>query len=225
MSVLSEDSRSITPPVRIGKIDGLLKGVNADDLHDWSEDFFFVAINTRTHVVDDGWADEVAIRVSLNLHTSAVENNLAVLGTVFDEALDFGLVLFVVHRANIRIVPTSTHRHLFRFFNDLGNPLLRITDQDDHGKGHASLARGAEASSDHSIDGISLITVWHHDAMILCTHVDLRTLAMSAGSRVDVLSSRVCSNEANAFDIWVRADLCDSITTTLDDIDDAIGDA
>ena len=87
------------------------------------------------------------------------------------------------------------------------------------------MAGGAEASADDRIDGVSLVSVWHHDAMILCTHVDLRTLTMSAGSRVNVLSSRVCSNEADTFDVWVRADLCHGVTATLDDIDDAIGDA
>ena len=176
-------------------------------------------------MVDNGRADPVAIRVSLDLHTTAVEKHFAVLGAVLDQALNLGLVLRVVHGTNIGIVPTGTYRHLFRFFNNLGNPLLRIANQDDHGEGHASLAGGTEARADYCIDGVRLISVWHHDAMILCTHVDLRTLAMSAGSRVNVLTSRVCSNEADSFDVWVRADLCDSITATLDDIDDAIGDA
>ena len=224
MSALCEDGRSIAPWVRVGEIDGLLKGIDADNLHDWSEDFLLVAVNASAHVIDDCWANPVAIGVSLNLHTTAVEKELAIVLTILDQTMNLLKVLSVVHRTNVSIVPASTNRHLFGFFNDLWNPFLGIANQDDHGKGHASLTRGTEAGTDDTVDSISLVSVWHDDAVVLGSHVDLGTLAMSAGSRVDVLSSGVSSNEADALNVGVRADLCDSVTTTLDDIDDTIGD-
>ena len=225
MSILREDRSSITPLVRIGEVDSILEAFSTDDLHDWSEDFFFVAVNALANVVDDGWTNPITFRVSLNLVSSAVKKEFAILSTVFDQTLNLSQVFCIVHRANISIVPTCADCHRFRLLNDLRNPFSRITDQDYHGKGHASLARGAEACADDSIDGISLISVWHHDAVVLCTHVDLGTLSMSAGSLVNVLSSRICSNEADTFDVWVLADLCDSISTSLDNIDHTIGDA
>ena len=175
-------------------------------------------------MIDDGWANPVAIGVSLNLHTTAVEKELAVVLTVLDQTMNLLKVLSVVDRTNISIVPASTDRHLFGFFNDLWNPLLRIADQDDHRKSHASLTRRAEAGADDTVDSISLVSVWHDDAVVLGSHVDLGALAVSAGSRVDVLSSGVSSDEADALNVGVRADLCDGVTATLDDIDDTIGD-
>jgi hypothetical protein len=61
--------------------------------------------------------------------------------------------------------------------------------------------------------------------VVLSSHVDLGTLAVSAGSLVNVLSGSVGSDEADSLDVVVSADLRHGVFATLDDVDHTIGDA
>jgi len=110
VSVFREDRCSITPTIVVNEVDTFLKSFNADNLHHWSEDLFLVAIDTSPYVVNDSWSDPVAIWVSCNLDTSAVEKNLAVLCTIFDKALHLSQMLSIVEGSHIRVVPSRANR-------------------------------------------------------------------------------------------------------------------
>ena len=225
VAIFGEDGGAVAPFVRVNEIDSILKGLASDDLHDWSEDFLFVAVDTLTHVINDGWSNEVSIGIALDLHTATIEEHLAVLLTIGNQALNFGQMLSVLKGSDVRIVPAGADRQSFRLLDDLRDPLSRVTHQNDHREGHAPLASRAEAGTDHTIDGVILVGVGHHNAVVLRTHVHLCALTVSAGSSVDVLTSFVCANKAYSLDVRVGADVSHGVATALDHIDDAIGDA
>ena len=180
--VFREDGSSIAPLTVVREIDGLLESFNANDLHHWSEYFLLVAVNASTHMVDDSWSNEVSFGVTLDLNTSAVKEHLTVLRTIFNQALDLSEVLSVVEGSYIGVVPASANSKSFRLLDDLRDPLSGVTNHDDDGKSHASLSGGAEARSNNSVDGISLVSIWHDNGVVLGTHIHLGTLAMSACS-------------------------------------------
>ena len=58
--------------------------------------------------------------------------------------------------------------------------------------------------------------------MVLCTHVDLSTLAGVARSPVNVLAGCVGTNKLYGLDVLVGADGGDRFVAALDNVDDTI---
>lgn len=224
MSILCEDSCSIAKLIVVNEFDGLLECRTADNLHNWSENLFLIAVNTSSHMIDNSWSDKVAIRVAWHIGLSSVEKHFTILCTVSDQALDLSQMLSIVEGSHIGVVPASTNGESLGLFNNFWNPLLSVTDHDNNSDSHASLSGRAETRSDTSIDRVLLVSIRHDNSMVLGTHIDLCAFAMSTGCRVDVLSCLVGSNEADASDVLVLADLCHGVASTLDHVDDAIGD-
>ena len=86
------------------------------------------------------------------------------------------------------------------------------------------MSGGAEASADKCVDGVFLVSIGHDDGVVLGTHVALHSLAASGCSGVDVLTSLVSTNEGDSSDVGVCANIGNGVFTTLDDVDNAIGD-
>jgi hypothetical protein len=61
--------------------------------------------------------------------------------------------------------------------------------------------------------------------VVLGTHVNLSSLTVVTGGSVDVFTSLVTTNERDGFDVGVRADVGHSRSTTLNNINDTLGDA
>ena len=61
--------------------------------------------------------------------------------------------------------------------------------------------------------------------MILGTHVALHSLARLRSSAIDVLTTLVTTDEGNSSDIGMGANVCHSLFSTLDNVDNAIGDS
>ena len=101
MAVLGEDGSTITPLVGINEVDGTLKGVSADDQHDRSENFLVVAVDSCTHIINDSWTDPVPIRISLNLNTSSIKEEIAVFSTISNQSVDLLQVLGIVSWCDI----------------------------------------------------------------------------------------------------------------------------
>lgn len=109
MSIGSEDSRTIAPPVIVAEIDSFLERVSSNDLHHRTKDLLIVAIEARAHIVNDRRADEVALGIARDLDTTAIKQKVTVLSAVLNQTLNFSLVFSVVQRSNIRVINTSSY--------------------------------------------------------------------------------------------------------------------
>ena len=96
MTILGENGDSISPGVGVNEVDGTLQGVSADDQHDRSENFLVVAVDSCTHIINDSWTNPVPIRISLNLNTSSIKEEIAVFSTRSNQSVDLLQVLGIV---------------------------------------------------------------------------------------------------------------------------------
>jgi len=224
MAVLGEDGGTVTPLVGVHEVDTFLEGVDTDDAHDGSEDLLVVGSHAGLAVIDDGGTDEVAVGVSLNLGVASVEKELSLLLTVGNEVLNLLEVLLVVDGADVGVLVAGADSETLGLLNNLGNPVLGISDEDNDGGGHAALTGGAESGTDQGVDGVVLVGVGHDEGVVLGSHVNLVAFAVLGGESVDVLTSGVGTNERDSLDVLMGADLVDSGDTTVDDVDDTIGD-
>lgn len=114
-------------------------------------------------VVNDGGSNPVTLGVSGNLNSTAVQNELAVLLAISDESLNLLQVLSRVGGADIEVLSTRADLKGLCLSNKLWNPCLSITDENDDGDSHATLASAAEAGTGKGVKSILLITVGHND--------------------------------------------------------------
>ena len=80
VTILGEDSTTITASMIVHKVNSLLKSVNSHDDHDGSEDLLIVNVHAWLDVVNDRGADEVSLLKAWDLDASSIENDLGLLG-------------------------------------------------------------------------------------------------------------------------------------------------
>lgn len=205
------------PLAGVDEDNSLLSGVDAHDVHDGSKDLLIVASHTGLAVVDNGGA---------NLDATAVQKELALLGTVVNEGLGTSQVLGSVQGGDIEVLEAGDDLEGLCLGNELENPVLGVTDEDNDGDGHAALTGGAEASAGKGVEGILLVAVRHESGVVLGTHVALGALAGSGGTGVDVFSGSVGTDEGNGLDVGVVVDHhVDGVVGTVDNVDNAIWDS
>ena len=73
MAVPCENRCSVSPTVVVDKSNCTLQSIGTSDQHNWPEDFFIVAFDTRSNIVDDGWANPVTFRIAWHLNTTTVK--------------------------------------------------------------------------------------------------------------------------------------------------------
>jgi len=225
VTVGGEASDTVTPGVLVDELDGIIKGVFADNAHNGSENLFIVASHTLLTSVNDGGSNPVTVGVSFNDGVTSVEEERSVLLTISNESLNVGEEGSVVGGTDIVVEVTGSNGELGSLLNEIGNPLLGFTDEDDDGDGHASLSGRSETGSSDSVDGIFFIGVGENDTMVLGSHVDLGALTGGGSSGVDVLSGVVGTDERYGLDIGMVADVIDGGLTSLNDVDNTIWDS
>lgn len=72
VSVLCEDSNSVTVLICINHINGFLCGVSSDNAHNRSENFFIVAFHAWFNIINNGRTDKVTFFKSLNFVSSSI---------------------------------------------------------------------------------------------------------------------------------------------------------
>mmetsp|Transcript_103693 Transcript_103693/g.143435 ORF Transcript_103693/g.143435 Transcript_103693/m.143435 type:complete len:366 (-) Transcript_103693:8-1105(-) len=155
---------------------------------------------------------------------STIEKQVTVLLTISNESLNAGKGTTVVNRRNIRVEVAGTDSQSLGLLDNFGNPFSRVTNENNNGNSHASLTGGTEASTNEGIDGILFLGIGHNDSVVLGTHVHLASLTVVARSFVDVLTSRVTTNKRYGSNVGMSADVGDSRSTTLYNVDDTLGD-
>jgi hypothetical protein len=176
-------------------------------------------------VVNNGGANEVAVGEAVNLDVSSIEEDLGLLGARLDEFLDSFSRFLGDQRSNVGVVDTCACGKLSGSLDNFWNPLLSVSDEYSDGDSHASLAGRAEASSNQGVDSIVLVSVGHHDGVVLGAHVALNTLSSLAASLVDILTSLISTNEGDRLNVGMSADIGHGLFASLDNVDDAIGNA
>ena len=225
VTVGGEAGDSVTVGVLVDELDGILKVVLADNAHDGTEDLFIVASHTLFATINNGGANPVTIGVAFNSGVTSVEEEGSVLLSIGNESLDVSEEGLVVGRSDVHVEVTGSALELGGLLNEIGNPLLGLTDEDNDGDSHASLSGRSEAGTGDSVKGIFLVGVGEDDAMVLGSHVDLGALSVGGGSGVDVLTSVVSTNERDGSDELVIADVVDGGLSSLDDVNNTSGDS
>ena len=83
--------------------------------------------------------------------------------------------------------------------NELGQPLLSISDKNCGAEGHTPLTSSAESGTDKLVEGVLLVGVGHDDAMVLGAHVALDALAIFGSTLVNIFTLKLILNKK--FDI------------------------
>ena len=58
--------------------------------------------------------------------------------------------------------------------------------------------------------------------MVFCTHIYLGTFTCITCSPVDILTCLVSSNKTDSSDVWMSANICHSLSSSLNNINDSI---
>jgi len=222
VTILGEDSGTVTPWVGVHNIDSMLGIIGSNNAHNRSENLFIIAVHTGLAVVDDSRTNPVAVRVSFDMGFSSIKKQVSILLTISDESLNASQGFTVVERGDIRVEVAGSNSQSLGLFDDLRDPLGGVTNQNNNRDSHASLTGGTEASTNKSVDGILFLGIGHNDGVVLGTHVDLASLAVGAGSFVNVLTSLVTTNEGDGLDVRMSANVGDSRSTTLHNVNDTL---
>ncbi len=225
VAVLCENSSSVSVGVAVDKLNGLLQSVHTGDDHDGPKDLVVIAVHAWLDVVNNGGANEVAVGEAVNLDVSSIEEDLGLLGARLDEFLDSFSRFLGDQRSDVWVVDTSACGELSGSLDNFWNPLLSVSDEYSDGDSHASLAGRSEASSDQCVNSIVLISVGHHDGVVLGAHVALNTLSSLTASLVDILTSLISTNEGDRLNVGMSADIGHRLFASLDNVNDAIGNA
>ncbi|RUS85658.1 hypothetical protein EGW08_006604, partial [Elysia chlorotica] len=148
------------------------------------------------HLVQNGWPDKVALFVTFDLNTAAVEEDLsALVHARLDQRADARLGRGRNQRAQVSVrllrVPgqlTCVDFELASLLHQLWDPLPRLPDKDGGRESHAPLPRRAKCSPDKGGQRALFVGVWHDNSVVLCPHVRLDALAVLGASLVDVLA-------------------------------------
>ena len=80
------------------------------------------------------------------------------------------------------------------------------------------MACSAECSANKLVESGVLVCVWEDDAVVLCAHVRLHTLAVGAAPLVNVLAGSIAADKGDGTDVLVVADKVDAITSTFENV-------
>lgn len=208
-------------------MDGLIESVLSDDAQDGSEDFFLVAGVVGLNVVDDGGSNEISLGVGWVGVVSSIEGEGgSFLDSGVEESEDSVSQLWVTEWSQIdSLVNSGSDLEFLDLLDDLVQPFLALSDQDNSGQGHTSLSGGSECGTDDGVDGVLSVSVWQDDAVVLGSHIDLHSLEGLGSLLVDVVSGLVSSDEGDGLDIGVLGDVLGGVETSVDELEDTLGDS
>lgn len=207
--------------------DGLIEGVSMHDAESRSEDLFLVASHVGGNLVNDGRSNEVSLRILSVLVASSIEDEFSsFLHSGVKERENTCAELRVAERSDINaFFETSSELELHDLLLELRDPFLSLTDQDNSGERHASLASRAESSGDKRVECVFLIAVRHDNTVVLSAHVALNSFAVLGAVFVDELACSVAADEGDCLDVFVFSDLLDSLEASVNEVDDTFRDA
>lgn len=100
-----------------------MKSLSTNNLHDWAKDLLVVAVHARANVVHNCRSNPVALGIARHLDATAVQQEVSIISTILNQALNLGEVLRVVERGDISVIDTSTNGEALSTLDDLGDPL------------------------------------------------------------------------------------------------------
>ena len=128
VAVSCEDSCTISPLIIVNEVNGVLKIVHSDNLHNWTKDFLFVTFHSWFHIIDNCWSNKIAIRVARNFDPTTIQENCGILSSIIYKSFHSFLVFFAVQGSNVKVIFPRTNFKFFGLFNDLRDPCLSVTN-------------------------------------------------------------------------------------------------
>ena len=135
---------AVSVRIRVHQVDGLVQGAHPDDREDGAEHLVVVNAHSRTDVVDQCRAHEVATGVPVDLQPAPVDDDRrAVAYGGVEVALGTRPCLGADQRAHLGVRPVGrAHDEAAQAFGDLlCETVARVSDRDRHGDRHAALSR------------------------------------------------------------------------------------
>lgn len=226
-SRLGEDGDSVTVLVLVNQLNGVINGLDVQANQDGTEDLLRVAGHFGGDVGDDGGTDKVAVGVLLVLVVAAVkeDGSSLLLGSVND-AQDALLALRRDDGSKIgTLLKSTTDLELLSALGNFRQPLLGLANHDKSAQSHASLASSAKSSTDDAVDEVVLVAVGKDGGVVLGAQVGLDTLAIGRTASEDVFTGLVSTDERDGLDGGLVQDEVDSAVSSVDDVDDTLGEA
>lgn len=109
--------------------------------------------------------------------------------------------------------------------NELLHPFLAIPDSHQNAQGHAPLSRRPKRRSRDGIQRLFLVRIRHQDRMVLGSQVGLDAFPVLSSPVPDVFPGDVGPDKGDGFDTRVVAQEVDGLRSTVNERDDAGGDA
>ncbi|AEK62597.1 hypothetical protein CFU_2770 [Collimonas fungivorans Ter331] len=202
-----KDRRAVAVRVGVDEGNRFVQRLQFDHTHGRAEDLLRIDIHLGGHAGKNGRTDKIAVGVTGHLAVAAIQQQpRALLHARSDQAFGARLGGFRHHRPEVGLaVAARPDLQAARTLNDFRQPGTRLAHQQHHRIRHAALAGGAECRAQQVVDGLVLVGVGQHDAVVLGAHHALRALAGFAGTAIDMGADSGRADEGNRLDVGMVA--------------------